>query len=451
MSVFGLESFRSLPKAVLLVATVSLVVHMILTAAFSHTFDSEYWLLIMQNIETGNGLYDINGYYYTPIWGYLLSFIDMLTQVTGSIPILGDRFTDLIVIEDHWGFQATLASPDVNFLLKLPLSIVDVLVGVFIYIIVAHHTGSEKKGLGAMIFWSFCPIVVYMSAIQGQFDSVSVLLLILTIILIKQDNPLLAGMVFALATWLKIFPGVCILVLFGYMLARYRGTERSKQQILMAIAGFVGFTLIIFLPQILDGTLPYAFSFLTTRVSDYNLKDTLNMVGILALIVIFMLFMTRSISRKPIAEADRLVFLYCGLLTVMATMVQFGYQYGASIMGFIIFFMYLSVNTRGYRVVYVLVALFTFLEALFWVNYSAFFIVSEYFGWVDPSWALDNALDFIASWGSEASYSYMGQFSRIWHYTMFAFVLLAAIDFCRGRLPVLDKASDYIRSLGGRI
>ena len=220
MSVFGLESFRSLPKAVLLVATVSLVVHMILTAAFSHTFDSEYWLLIMQNIETGNGLYDINGYYYTPIWGYLLSFIDMLTQVTGSIPILGDRFTDLIVIEDHWGFQATLASPDVNFLLKLPLSIADVLVGVFIYIIVAHHTGSEKKGLGAMIFWSFCPIVVYMSAIQGQFDSVSVLLLILTIFLIKQDNPLLAGMVFALATWLKIFPGVCILVFFGSMLAR---------------------------------------------------------------------------------------------------------------------------------------------------------------------------------------------------------------------------------------
>lgn len=80
MSVFGLESFRSLPKAVLLVATVSLVVHMILTVAFSHTFDSEYWLLIMQNIETGNGLYDINGYYYTPIWGYLLSFIEICSR-----------------------------------------------------------------------------------------------------------------------------------------------------------------------------------------------------------------------------------------------------------------------------------------------------------------------------------------------------------------------------------
>ena len=161
---------RTIPRAVLLIAAISLAVHLVLTALFSHTYDSEYWLIIIQNVETGNGLYGLNGFYYTPVWGYMLSFADMLTQALGSIPVLGDRFTDLIVIEDYNGFQAILASPDINFLLKLPLSVCDVIVGYAIYVIVARYTGNERKGIVAMALWCFCPIVVYMSAIQGQFD-----------------------------------------------------------------------------------------------------------------------------------------------------------------------------------------------------------------------------------------------------------------------------------------
>lgn len=448
---FGLDfgPLRSIPKMVFLIAILSLVVHLVMTALFSHTYDSEYWLIIMQNIETGNGLYGLNGFYYTPVWGYMLSFADMLTQVFGAIPVLGDRFTDLIVIEDYNGFQAVLASPDINFLLKLPLSVCDVLVGYLLYVIVSRHTGSERKGIVSMALWCFCPIVVYMSAIQGQFDTISVLLLLMTIFLIRQDNPLLAGMVFALATWLKIFPGVCILVLFGYMLARYKGAPRSTRQISMSIVGFLLLTAVLFLPQILDGTLAYAFSFLTSRTSGYDLGSTLYMAGMLVIIVVLMLFMTRSIARKPAAEADRLVFLYCGLLASLAAMVQFGYQYAPSIVGFIILFAMMSVNTRGYRFVFLVVSLFTFLEAFFWVNYSSLFIISEYFGTFDPSWVLEHTLDFTLNWGSEATGSLMGRFANIWHYALFAFVIMAVLDFCRGRVPVLDRASDYVRSLGG--
>ena len=448
---FGLDfgPLRSIPKMVFLIAILSLVVHLVMTALFSHTYDSEYWLIIMQNIETGNGLYGLNGFYYTPVWGYMLSFADMLTQVFGAIPVLGDRFTDLIVIEDYNGFQAVLASPDINFLLKLPLSVCDVLVGYLLYVIVSRHTGSERKGIVSMALWCFCPIVVYMSAIQGQFDTISVLLLLMTIFLIRQDNPLLAGMVFALATWLKIFPGVCILVLFGYMLARYKGAPRSTRQISMSIVGFLLLTAVLFLPQILDGTLAYAFSFLTSRTSGYDLGSTLYMAGMLVIIVVLMLFMTRSIARKPAAEADRLVFLYCGLLASLAAMVQFGYQYAPSIVGFIILFAMMSVNTRGYRFVFLVVSLFTFLEAFFWVNYSSLFIISEYFGTFDPSWVLEHTLDFTLNWGSEATGGLMGRFANIWHYALFAFVIMAVLDFCRGRVPVLDRASDYVRSLGG--
>ena len=448
---FGLDfgPLRSIPKMVFLIAILSLVVHLVMTALFSHTYDSEYWLIIMQNIETGNGLYGLNGFYYTPVWGYMLSFADMLMQVFGAIPVLGDRFTDLIVIEDYNGFQAVLASPDINFLLKLPLSVCDVLVGYLLYVIVSRHTGSERKGIVSMALWCFCPIVVYMSAIQGQFDTISVLLLLMTIFLIRQDNPLLAGMVFALATWLKIFPGVCILVLFGYMLARYKGAPRSTRQISMSIVGFLLLTAVLFLPQILDGTLAYAFSFLTSRTSGYDLGSTLYMAGMLVIIIVLMLFMTRSIARKPAAEADRLVFLYCGLLATLAAMVQFGYQYAPSIVGFIILFAMMSVNTRGYRFVFLVVSLFTFLEALFWVNYSSLFIISEYFGTFDPSWVLEHTLDFTLNWGSEATGSLMGRFANIWHYALFAFVIMAVLDFCRGRVPVLDRASDYVRSLGG--
>lgn len=436
---------------VVALAIVSLVVHLVLTVFFSHTFDSEYWLIIIQNIENGNGLYDLNGYYYTPVWGYFLSFIDALIQASGSIPVLGDRFTDIIMIEDYNGFQAILASPDINFLLKLPLSVCDVVVGVLLYIIVQRYTGSERKGTIAMVLWSFCPIVVYMSAIQGQFDTISVLLLLVTILLIRDNNLLLAGLVFALATWLKIFPGVCLLVLIGYAIARHRGSQPALRSALPFVAGFAVMSAIIFLPQIMDGTLHLTLSFLTSRTSEYSIMSTVRMAFVLLIIVLMMVFMTRGILRKDAQDADRLVFLYCGLIATMATIVQWGYQYAPSAIGFIIIFAMMSTNTRWYGVLYLLVMVFTFLEALFWVNYSALFIASEFLGISDPSWLLSSAIDFIVGLGSDSASGPMGHFAQIWHIAMIVFFILGMLDMARGHNARLDGVSDWVRSFGGRL
>ncbi len=331
-------------RTVILIAVLSLAVHLVLTAFFSHTYDSEYWLIIIQNVENGNGLYGLNGFYYTPVWGYLLSFADMLTQVAGVAPILGDKFTDLIMIEDFEGYQAILASPGINFLLKLPLSICDIVVGYLLYVIVRRYTGSERRGHQAMALWCFCPIVVYMSAIQGQFDTISVFLLLVTLFLIKDDKFLLAGFMFALATWLKIFPGVCILVLLAYVIARKKGTCDIRKSVIMSVVGFGAMTLMIFLPQILNGELALAFSFFTSRASGYDASTSFNLIFMLAVIVLLMLLMVRAMLRKDSEDADMQVFLYCGMLASIATMVQWGYQYAPSVVGFIILFMMLSPN-----------------------------------------------------------------------------------------------------------
>ena len=43
----------------------------------AYTFDTNYWAIVTRNIQMGEGLYGLRGYYYTPVWGYILGFVSM--------------------------------------------------------------------------------------------------------------------------------------------------------------------------------------------------------------------------------------------------------------------------------------------------------------------------------------------------------------------------------------
>ena len=58
------------------ILVISFILHLVATLFLSHLGDPEYWPRIMQTVNSGNGIYGLDGNYYTPIWGYLLSFVD---------------------------------------------------------------------------------------------------------------------------------------------------------------------------------------------------------------------------------------------------------------------------------------------------------------------------------------------------------------------------------------
>ena len=64
----------------LLILVVGIILRLLI-ASFSMGFDADYWAVVLRNIEAGDGLYVAEGYYYTPVWGYVLGLIGALQTV----------------------------------------------------------------------------------------------------------------------------------------------------------------------------------------------------------------------------------------------------------------------------------------------------------------------------------------------------------------------------------
>ena len=312
------------------ILVISFILHLVATLFLSHLGDPEYWPRIMQTVNSGNGIYGLDGNYYTPIWGYLLSFVDMVIQTFGLIPFFGDVFESLLPLETT-AMKAWIVSPEIALATKMPMVICDLIVGYILFKIVSDFTKSENKGLTAAAMWCFCPIVIYMSSVQGQFDTISTLLFLLTIQLLREDRSLLAGLSFGLAVWLKLFPGVCLLLFVAYLFARYDNAGAIKRTV-MASVGALIVTIILLTPQFLNGEMDIVFGFFTGRmntVTEYEWYNTLVSVRLTLMLLLMIVLMVWSFigMKRRTEDLDRYLYLYGGTLLAAATIISRGYQY----------------------------------------------------------------------------------------------------------------------------
>lgn len=398
-----MKQVTPLQKKILLLLAVSLAIHLVLTACYAHTFDYEYWLMVMQNIETGNDLYGLDAFYYTPVWGDLLSFCDLVIEACGIIPQWGDRFIELVPTEDLRVLtQATLASPAMNFAIKACLAVADLAVGYVIFILIRDLSGSEKKGLIAMALWCFNPIIIYMSAGQGQFDNISTLLLLVTVLLLRRKSYFMAGIIYGMAVWIKIFPGFCLFILIAYMWTQHRDDRREALKSMgLAAAGLLLTTAVLFLPVILNGELAQAFSFLSSRTMVMTEADRLRFYrkiawALLTVLLIFVYMLRRSYACPE--KADHYLLYGIGGTVMAASLILPGYQYAASLMIFPIVLAVLP-SERGYRLlgyaIFTVLTATTFTIAIFFMGPAGLSIVSAFFGTNDLTVLCQQIIDFL--------------------------------------------------------
>lgn len=263
------EKKFNLGHMALLLIAVSIAIRLILSPILTYDFDVYHWALTIGGFQSGNGLYDVAGYYYTPVWGYILGFLSIIQDALFNLDAFGWKITGLIPMEQliapyHISIVTTIPF---NVFMKITLILCDVLVAVLLYWLVKKFTDDERKALVGMALWLFCPLVVYMSGVQVQFDTFSALFFLVTVILLLKDRYLLAGMMVSIAILLKFFPAFCILVLVGYVLAKNRDNGTAIPKLMKSVIGAGVMALIIMLPQILDGTVMDAFSFIFGRAS----------------------------------------------------------------------------------------------------------------------------------------------------------------------------------------
>lgn len=258
---------RSLVLCLLLAAVIGLLVRVLVGTVLNYGYDVHHWALVMSNISSGNGLYDITGYFYTPVWGYFLAFFDLLQQSFLSLGETAFRVTDALEFEGYEGYiSANTTSLEYAFWVKLPLYLVDLLVAVLLYRLVLGYTQDCRKAAAAFVLWIFNPLVICAPAVQGMFDNVTVLLTLICYMCLQRRYYFTAGTMLALAVLLKLFPVFLLPLLVAYLMVKEgRGLRRTLPYLLSAAAGFLLVTFVVFLPQALDGTLDMCFTFITAR------------------------------------------------------------------------------------------------------------------------------------------------------------------------------------------
>ncbi|MBR2255190.1 MAG: hypothetical protein IJ856_05195 [Candidatus Methanomethylophilaceae archaeon] len=374
-------------RRAVLVIVAGILVRLALSPFLTYDLEIYHWGVVMENIQSGNGLYGLAGYYYTPVWGYLLAALSGFQDAFLSIGTFGIRFTDLLGIEDLVCRYHTATAVTIGFVmaLKVPLILTDAAVGVLSFFFVRSISGDGRKAFFASVLWIFFPVAVYMSGVQVQFDSVSALLMLLTVFLVMRGHSLLGGAVFSAAVLLKFYPAVCLPVLVAYLFVRYRSDGRFGGELSKAVVGAGASAAVLLLPQILGGDLSDAFSFITGRVSDgdalMTITSFLSMAAMLAGFVVCGYRMYRC-GEDP----EKALVVNCLLALSFATVFSFVPQY---ILVAVPFLCVAATCFDGrYMTCWWMVGIGNLFAAVAINNFSLFASSSEFLGMASPEWVV---------------------------------------------------------------
>ncbi|MBO5600083.1 MAG: hypothetical protein J5897_03460 [Candidatus Methanomethylophilus sp.] len=372
-----------------------LAIRLAFAPVFTYPFDIEHWGVILQNTESGNGLFGLTGYFYTPAWGYILGFEDLIINLLPGMTY-GERFTDLLEIEGMvFPYQtATTTTPVFNFAMKLPLILVDVLVGYLIYRLVMSECGDERKAAIGFGLWFLCPIVIYMSSVQAQFDCISALLTLLCVLLVRRNLFFLAGVIFTIAALIKFFPAFCIFLLCVYVVKATPG-RLSWKNLLLSVSGAVLTALVIFLPQILDGTVMNAFSFVFGRTSEYDLMLMLRTYPFIAVTLVMLVVLAIFAWRMDDARRKQDFLVLILAMLSICTIFSPGPQYWIVYLPLLSYYIACRDRNRALLICLIAMAILTTTAAFFNNSFSLLTTASEYLHLCEPQTVISwmHALD----------------------------------------------------------
>ncbi len=240
----------------------------LLVMPFTVVYDADYWAIVIRNIEVGEGLYGLEGYYYTPIWGYVLGLIGAFQN---AFLDLGDpvvRLSETFFIEGDGWYYLSSTVPSLTFIYsyKIPLAIFDTILAYLAYVIAKDITKDEGKAVTTLALVFLCPLTIGVSCIVGMPDGLSVAMLLLSFVLLYRNMPILSGAMFAAAGFVKFFPAYAFFLLMAYHILRRKDDKRQIiKGVFLFVLGAAVVSFVTFGPQILQGDFEKCFQFLTDR------------------------------------------------------------------------------------------------------------------------------------------------------------------------------------------
>lgn len=308
-----------LQRNIIIVIALGIVIRYILGVLFTYPRDIASWVVNSENFLMGGGLYGLPGHYYTPVWGYIMAVLTSIAAFTG-IPI-SQYVPDFSGATSALPWYTTLPSIEFALLIKTFLFIVDILVAYAIFKIAMHVTNDERKSFIAMAVWFLCPLTIVISSIRVMFENVEILFLLLSLLMLLQKRPLIAGAMLGISLLVKPYGMFLGILMIGYAYAQ-TGSLRYTGRYLASIA-ITG--VVLMAPVIVSGELEEALIWLSARAgnvtSGYNVTLLLMPILVVASAVIAYLIAYVRLTDIRLMIAAGLVLT--GAMMVMPGNIQY--------------------------------------------------------------------------------------------------------------------------------
>jgi len=310
---------KFLCRGMLIVLITGIIIRLVLGYLFDYNNDVTAWTMTIANIDSGTGLYGVAGFYYPPVWGYMLGLFGEIIEHLG-VDSLGDFFTDLIFMMELYEEPST-STPTFNFAISMFLFIGDFLCALTVYWIIDQLTQDKKKAkIGFALY--FLGINVFVISMMGaMFDSFSALMILLSVCLLIKGKDMMAGGMFTFAVMTKAFPVFLIFLLVAYLIKKDR--EHCVKRITFAAVGAIVALVILLIPEMMTGTVMDVFSFVLSRAdgsSALGLLDKLLSYGIMIVypaIIIFEIILAAYFVKHNTENVEQSLLLFMLLATAI--------------------------------------------------------------------------------------------------------------------------------------
>ncbi|MCL2032305.1 MAG: glycosyltransferase family 39 protein [Methanomassiliicoccaceae archaeon] len=389
-----------LKRPVVIVLIVGLLIRFALAPLLTYTYDIAHWAMVMEHMQAGFGLYEVPGYYYSPVWGYMLGSFSLISSFLVDVHPMVSFFETLLPVEDLWWYYFTpeVTTIGFNVFMKTPFILCDVVVGALVYYLIKEKTNDEKKATYGFALWFLCPIVIYMSSIQAMFDTFAVLFLFLSAILVYKGKYFTGGAMLSIAVFAKFFPFYVVFAMIAYIILKNRGDkEATRKNMLLGAGGLIIMTVILHIPMIMEGSLTDSLFFMLSRaetagVSGNGIKEITASLGYLGLLLLqplifaFIIYLAYRLTKSSQEDADK-NFFYCLMITTAAVFIWIpAPQYLMIIIPFLVY--YVAVHDKRYFWPWLIMTAGATIFAFVMNNFSLFTSLAAYTNLLDLEWVL---------------------------------------------------------------
>ena len=180
-----------------------------------------------------------------PLWFILLGITgNLYNSLSIYFQINSTQVAELpSIMNPHWGITL-IPHPLFNFIIKLPMIICDTIIAVLIYKLVFYYYKKSDISCKATYLFYLNPVVIWISSIWGQFDSIAVLFSILSIYMMLKKKYHFSSLSLILGALFKWYILISFLPFVVYLIKKRNLSSLLKFLTPIIIISIIG-TLII--------------------------------------------------------------------------------------------------------------------------------------------------------------------------------------------------------------